>query len=92
MTPATLKVFGVAISAGHTLVGGVSVGYPLVSRFMQGSKWRRPFHLTRVPSWDLLIVLEGLSSHPFKPFQQVVLEAFSHADAGSGSKGLCLAL
>jgi hypothetical protein len=108
----------------------------------------------RVPSWDLSVVLEGLSGHPFEPlesvsvklltlktvlllalsslkrvgdlqalsispscmdfapglvkvllrprpdyipkvasnpfrFQQVILEAFSHTDAGSGSMDLC---
>ncbi len=155
LTPATLKVYVVAISAGHALVDVVSVGrHPLVSRFMQGARQLGPFHPILAPSWDISIVLEGLLGHPFEPlesvsvrlltlktvlllvlssvtrvgdlqalsisplcmdfapglvkvllwpkpyyvpkvasnpfrFQQVVLEAFSHADAGSGNMGLC---
>ncbi len=74
MTPATLKVYVAAISAGHALIGGVSVGHhPLVSRFMQGSRRLRPFRPTQVPSWDLSIVLEGLSGHPFEPLESVSL-------------------
>ncbi|XP_042583419.1 uncharacterized protein LOC109076134 [Cyprinus carpio] len=73
VTPATLKVYVAAISAEHALVGGVSVGrHPLVSCFMQGSRWLRPFNLpARVPSWDLSIVLEDLKGHSFKPLESV---------------------
>ncbi len=72
ITPATLKVYVAAISANHTYIDGVSVGrHPLVSRFMQGS-WRlRPFRPARVASWDLSIVLQGLSGHPFEPLETV---------------------
>ncbi len=53
-------------------VGDVSVGrHPLVSRFMQGARRLRPFHSLRVPSWDLSIVLEGLSGHPFEYLESV---------------------
>jgi len=45
--------------------------HPLVSRFMQGSRWLRPFRLARVPSWDLLMVLEGLSGHPSEQLESV---------------------
>ncbi len=72
VTPATLKVYMAAISANHAYIDGISVGrHPLVSRFMHGS-WRlRPFHPARVPSWDLSIVLQGLSGHPFEPLETV---------------------
>lgn len=53
-------------------LGGGSVGrHPLVSRFMQGLRQLRPFRLARVPLWDLSIVLEGLSGHPFEPLETV---------------------
>ncbi len=72
VTPATLKVYVVAIFAGHALVGDVSVGHhPLVSRFMQGARRLKPFRPIRVPSWNLLIVMEGLLGHPFEPFESV---------------------
>ncbi|XP_016416708.1 uncharacterized protein LOC107746890 [Sinocyclocheilus rhinocerous] len=38
---------------------------------MQGSRRLRPFRPARVPSWDLSIVLEGLTGHPFKPMESV---------------------
>ncbi len=72
VTPATLKVYVVAIFAGHALVGDVSVGHhPLVSRFMQGARRLKPFRPIRVPSWNLLIVMEGLLGDPFEPFESV---------------------
>ncbi len=41
-------------------MGGVSVGrHPLVSRFMHGLRWLRPFHPAQIPSWDLSIILKG---------------------------------
>ncbi len=53
-TPATLKVYVVAISANHAYIDSVSVGrHPLVSRFMQCSRRLQPIRPARVPSWDL---------------------------------------
>ncbi len=72
VTPATLKVYVAAISANHAYIDGISVGsHPLVSRFMQGSRRLRPFRPAQVPSWDLSIVLQGLSGHPFEPLETV---------------------
>ncbi len=72
MTPATLKVYVAAISAGNALIGDVSVGrHPLVSCFMQDARRLRTFRPIQVPSWDLSIVLEGLSGHPFEPLDSV---------------------
>ncbi len=73
VTPATLKVYVAAISTNETYIDGVSVGrHPLVSRFMQGSRRLRPFLPARVPSWDLSIVLQGLSGHPFEHLKTAV--------------------
>ncbi len=72
VTPATTKGYVASISAEHVPMGGVSVGrHPLVSCFMQGSRWLRPFRPARVPFWDLSIVLEGLASHLFEPLESV---------------------
>ena len=72
VTPATLKVYVAAISANHVYMDGASVGrHPLVSRFLQGARRLRPFRPVRVPSWDLSIVLQGLSGHPFEPLETV---------------------
>ncbi len=72
MTPATLKVYAAAISAGHALMGDVSMGpHPLVSRFMRGARRLRPFRPTRIPSWDLSVILDGLSGHPFETLESV---------------------
>ncbi len=71
VTPATHKVYVAAISANHTYIDGVSVGrHPLV-QFLQGSQGLRPFRPARVPSWDLSIVLQGLSGHLFEPLETV---------------------
>lgn len=66
--PATLKVYVTTIAAEHALVEGVTVGrHPLDSRFMQGTRWLRPVHPVCVPSWNLFVVLEGLTGHLFEP-------------------------
>ncbi len=53
-------------------MGDVSMGrHPLVSRFMRGARRLRPFFLTQVPSWDLSVILDGLSGHPFEPLESV---------------------
>lgn len=52
--PATLKVYVTTIAAEHALVEGVTVGrHPLVSRFMQGTRWLKAIRPVCVPSWDL---------------------------------------
>ncbi len=44
---------------------------PLVSRFLRGTLRLRPAAHTRVPTWNLAIVQQGLSLAPFKPFEEV---------------------
>ncbi len=56
-------------------MGDVSMGrHPLVSRFMRGARRLRPFCLTQVPSWDLSVILDGLSGHPFEPLESVSIQ------------------
>ncbi len=51
LTPSTLKVYVVAISAYHIPLGGMSLGRdPLVSRFLRGTLRLRPAACTRVPT------------------------------------------
>ncbi len=60
-----------AISAYHIPLGGMSLGRdPLVSRFLHGTLRLRPAAHTRVPTWDLTIVLQGLSLAPFEPLEE----------------------
>ncbi len=63
LAPSTIRVYVAAISASHAPVNGASVGqHPLTSRFMRGVRRLRPICRLRVPSWDLSVVLEGLSA------------------------------
>ncbi len=39
--------------------------------FLLRKRLLRPFRLTQVSSWDLSIVLEGLSGHPLEPLESV---------------------
>ncbi len=71
LTLYTLKVYVAAISAYHIPLGGMSLGRdPLVSRFLHGTLRLRPAARTRVPTWDLTIVLQGLSLAPFEPLDE----------------------
>ncbi|XDV29401.1 hypothetical protein PO909_032535 [Leuciscus waleckii] len=68
--PATLKVYVAALSACHALVDGVPLGrHPLLARFIRGARRLRPPVRTKIPSWDLAIVLEGLVETPFEPLE-----------------------
>lgn len=78
LTASTLRVYVAAISARHVLVDGRTVGsHPLVSRYLRGAARERPPHVTRVPSWDLPVVLEALCSPPFEPLEQADLKWLS---------------
>ncbi len=41
----------------------------MVSKFMRGIRWLRPVRPIGVPSWDLLVVLEGLVAAPFEALE-----------------------
>ena len=68
--PATLKVYVAALPACHALVDGAPLGrHPLLSRFLRGARRLRPPVKTKIPSWDLATVLEGLVDTPFEPIE-----------------------
>ncbi|XP_048024136.1 LOW QUALITY PROTEIN: uncharacterized protein LOC125253920 [Megalobrama amblycephala] len=72
LSPSTLKVYVAAIAAYHTPLAGGSLGRdPLVTRFLRGTLRLRPAVRTRVPAWDLAVVLQGLSLAPFEPIEEV---------------------
>ena len=72
LSPSTLKVYVAALAAYHVPFSGVSLGrHPFITRFLRGTLRLRPVVRTRVPAWDLAIVLEGLSLAPFEPIEEV---------------------
>lgn len=71
----TIKVYLAAISARHVGFGDKSVGrHPLVSRLMKGARRKLPVSRPLVPLWDLSVVLEAISQHPFEPLEEVGLK------------------
>ncbi len=79
LAPSTLNVYVAAISAYHIPLGGMTLGKdPLVSRFLRGTLRLRPAARTRLPTWDLAIVLQCLSLAPFEPLEH----AFQSPDSG----------
>ncbi|KAI2665262.1 ORF V: Enzymatic polyprotein [Labeo rohita] len=72
LTHSTLKVYVAAIAAYHAPLGGLLVGKdPLVTRFLRGALRLRPPVRSRVPSWDLSVVLEALCRPPFEPIEEI---------------------
>ena len=70
LTPSTLKVYVAAIGAFHSPVGDGPLGkHHLVVRFLRGARRMRPAARSRVPTWDLAVVLEGLAEAPFEPLE-----------------------
>ena len=72
LTHSTLKVYVAAIAACHAPLDGQSVGrHPWVTRFLRGALRIRPPARSRVPSWDLAVVLEALCKPPFEPIEEI---------------------
>ncbi len=72
LTHSTLKVYVAAISAYHAYLGGQSVGrHPLVTRFLRGALRLRPPVRSRIPPWDLAVVLNALCRPPFEPIEEI---------------------
>ncbi len=72
LTHSTLRVYVAAIAAYHAPMGGQSVGKdPLITRFLRGVMRLRPRVRSRVPPWDLAVVLEALCKPPFEPIEEV---------------------
>ena len=78
LQPNTVKVYLAAISARHVPVDGRTLwSHPWVGSFLKGAVRLHPPHVTRVPSWDLPMVLEALCSYPFEPLGQAGLKWLS---------------
>ncbi len=61
-----------AISAYHASLGGQSVGrHHLVTRFLRGALRLRPPVRSRIPPWDLAVVLDALCRPPFEPIEEI---------------------
>ncbi len=70
LTPSTLKVYVAAIAAFHAPLDVGPLGrHQLVVRFLRGAWRMRPAARSRVPTWDLAVVLEGLSLPPFEAIE-----------------------
>jgi hypothetical protein len=68
----TLKVYVAALSAYHAPLGGLPVGrHPLVTSFLRGALRLRPPARSRVPTWDLAVVLDALCRPPFEPIEEI---------------------
>ncbi|XP_056091163.1 uncharacterized protein LOC130070700 [Rhinichthys klamathensis goyatoka] len=74
----TIKVYLASISACHVGFEGFTVGlHPLIRRFMKGARRSLPVIRRTVPEWDLSMVLEALSQHPFEPLGSISLKLLS---------------
>ncbi|XP_032363907.1 uncharacterized protein LOC116677742 [Etheostoma spectabile] len=74
----TIKVYLAAVSACHVGFGDKPAGqHPLVCRFMKGARRKLPVSRPLVPLWDLSVVLDALSHHPFEPMEAVGMKFVS---------------
>ncbi len=72
LTHSILKVYVAALLAYHAPLGGHSVGkHPLVTYFLHSLLRMRPPVRSRVPPWDLAVVLEALCRHQFEPIEEI---------------------
>ncbi len=72
LSHSTLRVYVAAIASYHAPMGGQSVGKdPLITRFLRGVMRLRPRLRSRVPPWDLAVVVEALCKPPFEPIEEV---------------------
>ncbi len=54
------------------LLVDISVGrHPLVTRFLRGALRLRPPVRSRIPPWDLAVVLNALCRPPFEPIEEI---------------------
>ncbi len=72
LTHSTLRVYMATIAAYHDPLGGQSVSKdPLVAHLLHGVMRLRPQVRSRVPPWDLAVVLEALCRPPFEPIEEL---------------------
>ena len=73
----TVKVYLAAISSCHVGFGDKPAGqHPLVCRFMKGARRKLPVSRPLVPLWELSLVLDALSLHPFEPLEVAEMKLF----------------
>lgn len=53
------------------------VSIPLVCQFMKGAQRLLPVSNSMSPSWDLVVLLEVLTSHPFEPLELIDIKVLS---------------
>lgn len=79
---ATLGVFAAAIATGHVGFHDFSArNHPLVKRFLRGARRINPPSRRVTPAWELQVVLDGLSSPPFEPFDRADISHVSYKTA-----------
>ncbi len=75
LTPSTLKVYVAVIAAFHAPLDVGPLGrHQLVVHFLRGAWRMRPATRFRFPTWDLAVVLEGLSLAPFEPIKSATVK------------------
>nr|XP_009302985.2 uncharacterized protein LOC103911649 [Danio rerio] len=78
----TIKVYLAAITACHVGFDGSTAGqHPLVRRFMKGARRSLPVTRRVVPEWDLSMVLDALTHHPFETLEAISLKHLSFKTA-----------
>ncbi|KAI2650152.1 Ribonuclease HII [Labeo rohita] len=72
LDPVHCPVYVTAIFAFHVPLESPSLGrHPLVSRLLRSVLWLRPPVCSRVPTWDLAVVLEALCKPLFEPLEEI---------------------
>ncbi|XP_021322973.1 uncharacterized protein [Danio rerio] len=78
----TIKVYLAAITACHVGFDGSTAGqHPLIRRFMKGARRSLPVTRRVVPEWDLSMVLDALTHHPFETLEAISLKHLSFKTA-----------
>ncbi len=74
LTHSTLKVYVAVISAYHASFSGQSVRrHHLVTRLLRGALRLRPPVWSRIPPWDLALLLEALCRSPLEPIEEPLI-------------------
>ncbi len=72
LSHSALRVYVAAIASYHAPMGGQSVGKdPLITHFLRGVMRLSPRVRSRVPPWNLAVVLEALCKPQFEPIEEV---------------------
>lgn len=75
----TVKVLGLGCHVGF---GDKPAGqHPLVCRFMKGAWCRLPVSRPLVPLWEMSVVLDSLSLHPFELMEVAEMKTAENSSA-----------